>query len=59
MAISKDSFIKQLFPDFVTSSPSGGHSKKLALVSVGSKFRVSWGGRGERERSVKGESGEV
>ena len=39
MAISTDGFIKKLFPE-VTSTP-GVHTKKLALISVGSKFRVS------------------
>ena len=55
VAISKDEFIKQLFPEATSTSSSSsggsspgssppsssGHSKKLALVSVGSKFRVS------------------
>ena len=36
---SKDPFIRSLFTDKVARSPSG--TKKLALISVGSKFRVS------------------
>ncbi|CAI8049871.1 Unconventional myosin-VI, partial [Geodia barretti] len=48
VAVSKDDFIKQLFPDATAtsgsaSSPSSSPSsrtKKLALVSVGSKFRT-------------------
>ena len=46
MAVSKDDFIKNLFPESAatTSVTSGSSSqsgpKKLALVSVGSKFRV-------------------
>ena len=46
VAVSKDDFIKQLFPNVVTatspsSSSSSSRTKKLALVSIGSKFRVS------------------
>ena len=37
--ISKDVFIKTLFPEAVHSSAV--NTKKLALISVGSKFRVS------------------
>ena len=58
VAVSKDAFIKQLFPEAsatstpVTSgsSPPTGHSKKLVLVSVGSKFRVSSEGEVVRMR---------
>ena len=39
IAVSKDPFIKKLFPEAV--KPSGGvNTKKLVLISVGSKFRV-------------------
>ena len=38
MAISTDDFVKKLFPE-ATSTP-GVNTKKLALISVGSKFRV-------------------
>ena len=38
--MSKDPFIKKLFPE--ASKPTGGvNTKKLVLISVGSKFRVS------------------
>ena len=37
---STDPFIKSLFNGKISRSPSG--TKKLALISVGSKFRVSW-----------------
>lgn len=39
IAVSKDPFIKKLFPE--ASKPTGGvNTKKLVLISVGSKFRV-------------------
>ena len=39
IAVSKDPFIKKLFPEAV--KPAGGvNTKKLVLISVGSKFRV-------------------
>ena len=39
IAVSKDPFIKKLFPEAV--KPEGGvNTKKLVLISVGSKFRV-------------------
>lgn len=39
IGVSKDSFIKTLFPE--ASQKSLVNTKKLALISVGSKFRVS------------------
>ena len=39
IAVSKDPFIKKLFPE--AAKPMGGvNTKKLVLISVGSKFRV-------------------
>ena len=39
IAVSKDPFIKKLFPE--AAKPTGGvNTKKLVLISVGSKFRV-------------------
>lgn len=46
IAVSKDPFIKKLFPE--ASKPTGGvNTKKLVLISVGSKFRV----RGKKNQS--------
>ena len=40
IAVSKDPFIKKLFPEAMKSN-DGVNTKKLVLISVGSKFRVS------------------
>ena len=40
MVVSKDPFIKKLFPE-AAAPTQGVNTKKLALVSVGSKFKVS------------------
>ena len=39
VAVSKDPFIKKLFPEAATPT-YGVNTKKLALVSIGSKFKV-------------------
>ena len=41
VAVSRDPFVKKLFPEAVAAPSTSSHAKKLVLVSVGSKFRVS------------------
>lgn len=51
IAVSKDPFIKKLFPEAVKST-GGVNTKKLVLISVGSKFRTQLNGLLEKLRQT-------